>query len=183
MLLDNLKTDRLMFRRFTKKDIPAIAPFFADRDAMYFYLAEPLRLFDENELNDFLADWDDGETCFLYTVYHDDNAIGLFSLEDYIPQFRHAETGFAVTDPSARGQGFASEMIAAAVDHLFLQRHFKKIMMRHIEGNEASEHLIRKHGFTREGRLREHVLRDGDRWLDVFLYALTEEEYENRFLL
>ena len=57
-------------------------------------------------------------------------------------------------------------VIQYGFDDLGLQR----LWARFHEGNDASKRLLEKLGFTYEGRLRKHIVRDGER-RDCLIYG------------
>lgn len=70
---------------------------------------------------------------------------------------RSVETGYWVAKDFRR-QGLAFEAMQAVLKHIFEQTSNEAVYIRHADGNEASEGLIRKLGFTKTGlTLNDHI--------------------------
>lgn len=95
---------------------------------------------------------------------------GLFSFDRAVPS---AEIGYGLL-PDHWGCGYAGEAVEAMVrfglDELALHR----IHARVHPGNEASERILLKLGFEKEGVLR-HVERARGRWFDMAVYGLVND--------
>lgn len=76
----------------------------------------------------------------------------------------------------ATSNGIATEAAAAMIDLGFNTLGMHKITLRIAVGNEASDRVAQKLGFTREGVLREELKVNGD-WLDHTLYSMLEQEF------
>jgi UDP-4-amino-4,6-dideoxy-N-acetyl-beta-L-altrosamine N-acetyltransferase len=76
-------------------------------------------------------------------------------------------------DDAPRGTG--SALLFLGLEEAFERRGLRKVTCEIIAGNAPSLGLMRRFAFTREGRLRDHVKRDG-RLEDVELYALFAGE-------
>jgi len=92
-----------------------------------------------------------------------------------------AELGYWIGVPFWNN-GFCTEAASAAVDHAFSTRDLHKIQARHLGCNVASGRVMQKIGMTREGTLREHVLRHGER-LDLVCYGILRSEWARHRVL
>jgi RimJ/RimL family protein N-acetyltransferase len=97
----------------------------------------------------------------------------------FIEQFAvrsHWGIGF-VSIPSERGKGYCTEAVQLMVDYLFLSKDIAKILaLTHIE-NIASQKVLEKTGFKREGLLRKELLIWG-KWVDCYRYSILREEWK-----
>lgn len=89
------------------------------------------------------------------------------------PRNRQAEIGFAFA-PEARGQGLAGESVQAMVDELFARGRHRLIAQTDIR-NLATQALLGRLGFRREGLFRRSWQEDGE-WFDELAYARLAEE-------
>jgi ribosomal-protein-alanine N-acetyltransferase len=96
-------------------------------------------------------------------------AIGECDLSEIDRHHRRAEVGFLFSKANW-GQGYALEAMRVVVDHAFETLGLERLWARCHEGNVASMHLLEKLGFACEGRLRSHILREGNR-RDCLLYG------------
>ncbi|HEY0107963.1 MAG TPA: GNAT family protein [Rhizomicrobium sp.] len=97
-------------------------------------------------------------------------AIGECDLSEIDHHHRRAEIGF-LFQRAAWGQGYAREATARVLRHGFEDLALERLSARFHAGNEASRRLLEALGFSREGLLRGHVMRDGER-RDCVLYGI-----------
>ena len=80
--------------------------------------------------------------------------------------------GFYIGEEEApRGAGTAMGFLA--LDHLFENERFHRVIGEALADNEASIKYHRRLGFVDEGRLIEHVVKNG-RYADVITFALLD---------
>lgn len=91
------------------------------------------------------------------------------------------EIGYALV-PSERGQGYATEAIQILVDYLFLTRDIPRIQATTLTANRASQRVLEKAGFRREGEMRRTSWVRGA-WRDDYLYGLLREEWNGPRIL
>ena len=82
--------------------------------------------------------------------------------------------------PSERGKGYCTEATQLMVDYLFLSMDVSRVQAIISIGNKASERVLEKAGFTREGTIRRHV-RGARR--DAYLYSILREEWKEPKIL
>ena len=71
------------------------------------------------------------------------------------------------------GRGIMTEVVTAVTDFCFNNFPLRRISAEVFSNNPASSRVLEKAGFTFEGRLKNHVLKDG-KLLDSLLYARTK---------
>ncbi|MDF2180284.1 GNAT family protein [Aliiglaciecola sp. CAU 1673] len=76
-----------------------------------------------------------------------------------------------------RGQGYASDTLALLVQLFFESTSFNRLQAVTIEGNQASEHILKKSGFVLEGTVRQARYFKG-RIVDLNLFSLLRGEYQ-----
>ncbi len=86
---------------------------------------------------------------------------------------------YVLGDPSARGQGYASEGVAVLVDFLFRELHLQRVGATCDIENVASSRLLERVGFHREGTLRDAFFHHA-RWHDAFVYGVTLDDWTAR---
>ena len=86
------------------------------------------------------------------------------------------EFGYAIAEPYW-GRGLVAEASRALIRYVFTEYAVERLQARVIVGNEASERVLAKLGFAREGVLRSFILRRGRHW-DVAMYSLLRGEWE-----
>jgi [ribosomal protein S5]-alanine N-acetyltransferase len=89
-------------------------------------------------------------------------AIGECDLSEIDHHHGRAEVGFLFARRHW-GQGYAFEAMEAVIAHAFGPLGLTRLWARFHAGNEASRRLLEQLGFSYEGTLRAHILRDGER--------------------
>jgi len=99
----------------------------------------------------------------------------------HFPVGKLLEIGFALT-PSERGKGYCTEAVKIMVDYLFASKEIVRIQATtHVE-NKASQKILEKAGFTREGTIRKMLFIRGE-WADGYLYSILREEWKEPKIL
>ena len=165
---------RITLNSLTEQDIEKLDSFFNDISSLIYYLPTTVRPYNKQQLEKLLSDWNDGETCFVFAVRSGDDLLGIVNIDDLDWTNSHAEIGIALTDKSARGQGYAAEALKVLCDYAFNELGLHRVWSRIIDGNEASMKLFSVAGFIMEGRMRSHVRRGGA-WLDMTIWGLVRD--------
>ena len=97
------------------------------------------------------------------------------------PAGRQLEIGYALI-PSERGKGYCTEAIRIMVDYLFLSRDTMRVQACTDTRNQASQKVLEKAGFKREGVSRKDFFTRG-RWTDDCLYSILREEWKEPRIL
>lgn len=90
---------------------------------------------------------------------------------------RAAKLGYAVKADSW-GRGYATEAASIAVDFGFRQLGLHRISAAIGPNNRASVAIVKRLGFSYEGRIRDHVHTNGH-WRDSLLYSVLVDEWQN----
>src|SRR5690606_32021217 len=99
----------------------------------------------------------------------DEAFLGACDISDIDRWHKRAEIGFLLAR-DAWGQGYGLEAMRAVIAHA-AGAGLRKLAARAHFGNRRSERLLAQLGFSQEGLLRGHVLRDGKR-RDVRLFGV-----------
>ncbi len=78
-----------------------------------------------------------------------------------------------------RRKGYAAEAVMLLMRFMFAERRYHKCLAAVFAHNEASLALMRRLGFTEEGRLREHVFFAG-RHHDLVMMGMLAGEFDQR---
>ncbi len=92
----------------------------------------------------------------------------------YLARKQH-EIGYGVI-PSEQGRGYCTEAATMIVDYLFLTKNLVRIQADADRANVASQRVLEKVGFTKEGVLRKVSFEQGG-WRDAVLYSLLRDEW------
>jgi len=85
------------------------------------------------------------------------------------------ELGYALGS-EYQGRGIMLRALEQLLAELFLRAPLERIEARCAVGNTASQRVLERLGFMREGTLREYFVLDGER-VDNYLYAILRTDY------
>jgi RimJ/RimL family protein N-acetyltransferase len=112
----------------------------------------------------------------------DGSKIGLiFHFYVLHPAGRQLEIGYVLV-PSERSKGYCTEAVRIMVDYLFLSRDTMRVQACTDTGNLASQKVLEKAGFKKEGVSRKDFFTRG-RWTDDCLYSILREEWKEPRIL
>jgi len=78
---------------------------------------------------------------------------------------------------SERKKGYCTEAVKLFVDFLFLKQAIERIQATTDTRNKASQRVLEKAGFSKEGILRRGLFIKGD-WVDISLFSILREEWK-----
>lgn len=179
---DQIDTDRLILRRFHRRDVSSleesVRSSLADLNewlpwAHMDYTRDDAVAF----VRDSVQAWRE-EKAFDFAIRpreDPDRHLGNISIWQTSRTGRIGEIGYWVrTDLT--GRGYATEATRGLMRTGFELLGLHKITLRIAVGNRGSERVAEKLGFTREGLLREELLIRGN-WMDHTLYSMLEGEF------
>ncbi len=94
---------------------------------------------------------------------------------------KQLEIGYSLV-PDERGKGYCSEAVKIMIDYLFLSRDARRIQAQTDRRNLASQRVLEKAGFKKEGVLRCNFFSRGE-WVDAFIYSILREEWKEPRIL
>jgi len=174
-----LEGKNVNLRVVEKEDLPLLGEWFNNPEFMGEY--EPLeqssrteieKEFEKNpfEMKDFIIEKKDGSkigwVCHFYMLH---------------PGMKLLEIGYAVA-PSERGKGYCTEALEILVDYLFLLKDTIRIQAFTGVINVASQKVLEKVGFKREGTMRKGCFIRG-KWGVSYLYSILREEWKEPKIL
>ena len=167
-----LKTARLTLRPLAGRDADALFAMMSDDETMRFW---DYPAFKDPEtvaeiLDAQLADVDVGKAHYwAVALTPNGDAIGSCDLSEIDRHHGRAEVGF-LFHRAYWGNGYTFEAMTAIAVHAFDDLALHRLWARFHTGNVASQRLLERLEFLREGTLRGHVNRDGAR-RDCEIYA------------
>jgi RimJ/RimL family protein N-acetyltransferase len=94
---------------------------------------------------------------------------------------KQLEIGYTLL-PSERGKGYGTEALRIMVDYLFLSKDVMRIQAQTDQRNAASQKILEKAGFKKEGTLRRNFFMRGE-WTDDYIYSIIREEWKEPKIL
>jgi RimJ/RimL family protein N-acetyltransferase len=105
----------------------------------------------------------------------DGTKIGLINHRLNLP-YKWMEIGYSFV-PSEREKGYGTEAVQLMVDYLFLSKELARIHAVADVRNKASQRVLEKVGFQREGTMRKCVYNRGEQ-RNYYLYSILREEWK-----
>ncbi|MCI0439419.1 MAG: GNAT family N-acetyltransferase [Chloroflexi bacterium] len=182
-----LTTARLMLRPFDEESDWQAAREYASDPEVTRYLGWELRT-QEQELREFVRNRlrpvpigvDEKGACFAVVLKAEKRLIGECCIGTFSPRDRQGFIAYAFSR-ACWGKGYATEAASAVLDYGFSRLGYHKISAMCAVENAASARVLEKLGMKLEGRFREDKL-IGDKWHDMFAYAILEGEWKARVL-
>ena len=97
------------------------------------------------------------------------------------PYTKMQEIGYFLV-PNERGKDYCTEATQLMVDYLFLSKNVTRIQATTHTRNAASQKVLGKAGFKKEGTLRKSNLVRGE-WTDMFIFSILREEWKEPKIL
>ncbi|UCE28638.1 MAG: GNAT family N-acetyltransferase [Candidatus Bathyarchaeota archaeon] len=97
------------------------------------------------------------------------------------PQGPHFLIGYRLL-PGERNKGYCTEAVKIIVDYLFLSKDIVRIQAETNPRNIASQRVMEKVGFKKEGTIRKSIFVRG-KWEDGFLYSILRMEWKEPKIL
>lgn len=104
----------------------------------------------------------------------DQRIIGTLGFNSFIKRHR-ANIGYDLL-PQYWHKGLAAEALKAVLDFGFEKLHINRVEAEVMQGNSASERLLEKLGFLKEGVLRQWMLWNG-RYYDMSMFSLLRSDH------
>ena len=176
----SLRTDRLVLRPVAESDAERILEYRNRPDVTRWLIRTVV---DPDAFRAACTATVDDPDDHTVAVVLDGLVIGTVSLElsdgmgqPGMPSRTEAHLGY-IFDPDHSGRGYASEAVAAVVDHSFRRLGVRRITAGCFADNAASVRILEKVGMRRE----QHGVGDSWHaelgWLDGYTYALLEDEW------
>lgn len=135
--------------------------------AVDFVRSDPFSLAERRELR-FIVDYGNGS---------DKKFAGVISLHTINIKNHTAEVGYWM-EKAMRGKGIATTAVSMITDYGFTTIGFRRIEGLADFDNEASQKVLMKAGFEKEGILRNKVTREDGRQIDMALFATTNNAWK-----
>ncbi len=174
-----LHTDRLDLVQIEQKHLPDIFLLFSDENVTQYY--NIVTLGEEAEAQKYL-DW--FQSRFLeklgirwgIALKGSSNIIGTIGFNNFTKNHR-ANIGYDL-QMSYWNNGYISEALDTALVFGFQRLEINRVEAEVMQGNIASEKVLGKLGFVKEGILREWMYWSGKHY-DMTMYSLLKDEYNS----
>mgnify|MGYP002777062744 FL=1 len=179
-----LESDRLIMRMATRKDVPAILAYYLDNKAFLtpveptrcqgFYTVEFWQEQVEKALYEFSCE-QSLKLC-LFQKRLPNQLIGKINFHQMQRGVAHScVVGYSLAEQE-QGKGYMTEALRTAIDFLFIDQNFHRIVANYMPRNQRSANVLRRLGFVVEGYARDYLLING-KWEDHILSSLTNPRW------
>ncbi len=175
------------FVRLVAADPEAIAPAFSrwSRDSEFVRLlnsgeATPLSARAMRNLMDRQPEKDPPN--FFWFAIHTltgDHLIGDIALDGIRWSHREAFVGIGLGEREWWGKGYGTDAMRIILRYAFLELNLLRVSLNVFEYNPRAIRSYEKLGFIHEGRMRQYLHREGQRWDMIFMGILREEWEQN----
>ncbi|ELK40322.1 N-acetyltransferase [Brevibacillus agri] len=115
----------------------------------------------------------------MFPAQQSERLVGIIEAFEFNQRVNMATIGYFLAE-AHWGKGFASEAVQMVVRFLMEEVNVNRIQAEVMPKNEPSKQVLRKNGFTLEGTLRQAALWSGKGIVDLEIYGLLQEDYQNR---
>ena len=176
-----LRTDRLILRELSYKDIPKIVEYAGNPKITDMTLNIP-HPYDEKDAIFWINSANQGfanktQYTFGIRMKSSDEFIGGIGLK-VNNRFNRAELGYWIAEPFW-GHGYATEALGVLLKFAFQELKIHKIHANHLTENPASGKVMIKNRMIKEGELKDHT-KKGGAYKSLIQYRLTKTEFEQR---
>jgi ribosomal-protein-alanine N-acetyltransferase len=170
-----LETERLILRELVEDDAQDILNCFSNAEVLRYYGQKSLTSLDQVKqiIRIFSANYDEKrgikwgieqkETCSI---------IGTIGFQDWSIEHKRAEISYALF-PEKWGNGYAKEAVNKVISYGFEELGLERIGAVVFVENNASNNLLTKLGFIKEGTLRKYMYQN-DIPYDTNIYSLLK---------
>ncbi|MEH6941315.1 GNAT family N-acetyltransferase [Bacillus sp. JJ722] len=171
-----LETERLVLREITNKDVEAVFSCFSNENVTRYYGQEPLQNIKQAEkLVDLFSQNYNEQKGIRWGIERKETKgiIGTIGFNGWSPKHKRAELGYEI-HPDYWRKGYTSEAVAEIITYGLKVMELNRIGAVVFIDNEASNNLLIKFGFQKEGVLRKYMFQNGKAH-DTNVYSFIKE--------
>ena len=178
---NNITTSRLLLRKFKKEDSKEVFENWAKDPQNVKYLSwKAHETIDETK--EIVAKWvneynDRKVYRWCITLKDSGEVIGGIDVVDLIEKTDCCEIGY-VLSKKFWNKGIMTEALNSVLEYLFQKVGFHRIQAKHDINNPASGKVMAKCGMKKEGILRNSEKTNSNKWCDVAIYSILENEFK-----
>ena len=173
-----LETDRLVLKELTQSNTQDLYEIFSDPEVMKYYNMKPIQSVDEIKglIADTRKSYEDSKAIrWGIHLKETDKLIGTCGFQNIEEESKKFEIGFELSR-SYWGQGIMKEAVGQILTFGFEQVKVNRVEALVESENSASQKLLTKLNFNREGLLRDYKFNKGQ-FIDMIMYALLKTEF------
>lgn len=173
-----MNSKNLYLTKIESEDFRYIYKWFSDKEFLKFYDYMPPVPQSIEQVDKTFEDYKKNEESIVFAIklFSEGKIIGVAGFDDIIKENKVATLFIGIGSKDLRGRGYGGEALNMLLDYGFNKLGFYRIQLNVLEFNVIAIALYEKAGFTKEGTLREFVLRDGRRY-NLYIYGLLKSEW------
>ncbi len=176
-MFPKLETERLILREINEEDAEAIYGFFSRPEVTRYYGQEPFTAGGQaSQLVDVFARNFREKRGIRWgiEIKGERGLIGTIGFNAWVPKHKRAEIGYEL-HPLFWRNGYAAEALNRVVSYGFEELLLNRIGAVVFIENNASNQLLMKMGFEKEGILKNYMHQNGESF-DTYIYSLLKEK-------
>ncbi|PMC33894.1 GNAT family N-acetyltransferase [Bacillus sp. UMB0899] len=170
-----LETDRLILREITRDDAEDIFSCFSDENVTRYYGQDTLKNIEQEEsFVDFFANSYKEKKGIRWGIERKGTSgiIGTIGFNAWSPKHKRAEIGYEI-HPKQWRKGYTTEALSKVIQYGFDELALTRLGAVVFIENEASNQLLSKIGFQKEGILRNYMYQNGEVY-DTYVYSILK---------
>ena len=170
-----IETERLLLREIIKEDAQSIYNCFSNNDVTRYYGLDTLTSFEQAEqfVDLFSKNYIEKRGIrWGIEIKDKEGIIGTIGFNAWSPKHKKAEIGFEL-NPKYWQKGYATEAVSKVISYGFEEFDLTRIGAVVFIENKASNELLRKLGFEKEGVLRNYLYQNGEPH-DTYIYSILK---------
>ncbi|WP_066052112.1 GNAT family N-acetyltransferase [Robertmurraya korlensis] len=178
-MFPTLETERLVLREISKEDAEGIFACFSNVKVTRYYGQDTLENIEQAEaFVDFFANSFKENRGIRWGIElkGTQGLIGTIGFNAWSTKHKRAEIGYEI-HPNHWRKGYTFEAISKVIEHGFNEFGLTRIGAVVFTDNEASNKLLTKMGFLKEGVLRDYMYQNGEAY-DTYVYSLLKYNRE-----
>ncbi len=172
-----LETERLILREITKADAAGIFACFSNENVTRYYGEETLQKVEQAEkFVEFFSKSYEAKRGIRWGIEIKGikGIIGTIGFNAWSPKHKRAEIGYEI-HPDHWRKGYTAEALSEILAYGFEEMEILRIGAVVYLENEASNNLLTKMGFKKEGILRDYMFQNGSTH-DTYVYSLLKSD-------
>jgi RimJ/RimL family protein N-acetyltransferase len=175
-----LHGEKVVLRAPGHADLPTFVRWFNDQEVMRFLAMDmwPMSMESEEKWFERIVE-QKNRTLTIETLPSEGRpgvAIGNISLMDGDNRSQRAELGIVIGEKEYWSHGYGTDAIKTLLRYAFDELNYHRVFLRVYAANARAIRCYEKCGFRLEGRLREHVFRNGV-WHDELMMGVLRDEF------
>lgn len=172
-----LETERLILREITEEDVEGIFACFSNNSVTRYYGLEKLESIEQaRQLVSSFTNNYSVKRGIRWGMERKGTKgiIGTIGFNNMVPKHKRAEIGYEL-HPNYWRKGYGSEAACKILSYGFREMGLTRIGAVVFTENEASNNLLLKIGFQKEGLLRDYMYQNGDSH-DTYMYSIINKK-------